>query len=128
MISLATYSSWRFSPRPSSRQRCAASLCLRRCRSPTAGTAGSPRSRAESRSSALSRRAPPSFVSGVVDRLYLPLVLGAGAAFALGLWDDAKSIGADTKFAGQVAIALFAASAGLRRIGCPPGRASQSRA
>ena len=55
----------------------------------------------------------PSFASGAVDRRYLPLVLGAGAAFALGLWDDGKPIGADTKLAAQVAIALFAASAGL---------------
>jgi UDP-GlcNAc:undecaprenyl-phosphate/decaprenyl-phosphate GlcNAc-1-phosphate transferase len=55
----------------------------------------------------------PSFVSGAVDRRYLPLVLGAGAAFLLGLWDDTRSIDAQTKFAGQIGIALFAASAGL---------------
>ena len=55
----------------------------------------------------------PSFASGAVDRRYLPLVLGAGAAFVLGLWDDARSIDVRTKFAGQLLIALFAASAGL---------------
>jgi UDP-GlcNAc:undecaprenyl-phosphate GlcNAc-1-phosphate transferase len=55
----------------------------------------------------------PSFVSGAVDPRYLPLVLGAAAAFALGLWDDAKSIDARTKLAGQVLIALFVASTSL---------------
>jgi UDP-GlcNAc:undecaprenyl-phosphate GlcNAc-1-phosphate transferase len=55
----------------------------------------------------------PSFFSGAVDVRYLPLVLGAAAAFLLGLWDDVKSIDARTKFAGQVLIALFAASSGL---------------
>ncbi len=56
----------------------------------------------------------PSFASGAVSDRYLPLVLGAGAAFALGLWDDTSSIDARTKFAGQVGIALFAAAAGLQ--------------
>ncbi|HET7856984.1 MAG TPA: hypothetical protein VFL41_11060, partial [Gaiellaceae bacterium] len=56
----------------------------------------------------------PSFLSGAVDRRYLPLILGAGAAFALGLWDDARSIDARTKLCGQIGIALFAASAGLQ--------------
>jgi UDP-GlcNAc:undecaprenyl-phosphate GlcNAc-1-phosphate transferase len=55
----------------------------------------------------------PSFVSRAVDERYLPLVLGAGAAFALGLWDDLSKIDARTKFGGQIAIALLAASAGL---------------
>lgn len=55
----------------------------------------------------------PTFASGAVDDRYLPLVLGAGAAFALGLWDDASPMRADTKFAGQLGIALFAASVGL---------------
>src|SRR5829696_1875025 len=55
----------------------------------------------------------PAFASGAVNDRYLPLVLGAGGAFALGLWDDVSSIRADTKFAGQLGIALFAASAGL---------------
>jgi UDP-GlcNAc:undecaprenyl-phosphate GlcNAc-1-phosphate transferase len=48
-----------------------------------------------------------------VDERYLPVVVGAGAAFTLGLWDDARSIDARTKFAGQIAIALVAASAAL---------------
>ena len=55
----------------------------------------------------------PSFVSGDINARYIPLVVGAGAAFALGLWDDVSFINAGSKFAGQVAIALFAASAGL---------------
>jgi UDP-GlcNAc:undecaprenyl-phosphate/decaprenyl-phosphate GlcNAc-1-phosphate transferase len=55
----------------------------------------------------------PSFASGAVDRRYLPLVLGAAAAFLLGLWDDVKPIDAQTKLAGQVLIALFVAAAGL---------------
>jgi UDP-GlcNAc:undecaprenyl-phosphate GlcNAc-1-phosphate transferase len=55
----------------------------------------------------------PSFASGAVDRRYLPLVVGAGAAFLLGLWDDVHSIEARRKLAGQVLIALFVASAGL---------------
>ena len=55
----------------------------------------------------------PSLVSGAVDPRYLPLVLGAGAAFLLGLLDDARSIDARMKFAGQIAIGLLAASAGL---------------
>jgi len=55
----------------------------------------------------------PSFLSGAVDVRYLPLVLGAGAAFALGLWDDVAGIEPKTKFAGQLLIALFAAGAGL---------------
>jgi UDP-GlcNAc:undecaprenyl-phosphate GlcNAc-1-phosphate transferase len=55
----------------------------------------------------------PSFVNGIVDPRYVPLVLGTAAAFALGLWDDARSIHARTKFIGQVAVALGAASAGL---------------
>ena len=62
----------------------------------------------------------PSFASGAVATQYLPLVLGAGAAFVLGLWDDASAIGAETKFAGQIAIALFAAGAGLHPDWLPP--------
>ena len=56
----------------------------------------------------------PGLFSAAVDRDYLPLILGTGAAFALGLWDDAASIGVQKKFAGQLAIALAAACAGLR--------------
>src|SRR5262245_29525176 len=55
----------------------------------------------------------PSFVSGAVDDRYFTLVIGAGAAFLLGLWDDVVGIDPKTKFAGQLLIALFAASAGL---------------
>ena len=56
----------------------------------------------------------PAFFSAAVDQRYFPLVLAAGAAFALGLWDDVASIGVRTKFAGQLAIALAAAIAGVR--------------
>jgi UDP-GlcNAc:undecaprenyl-phosphate GlcNAc-1-phosphate transferase len=55
----------------------------------------------------------PSFASAAVAPRYLALVLGAGAAFALGLWDDVAHIDARTKFCGQLLIALFAAAAGL---------------
>ena len=55
----------------------------------------------------------PSFASGAVAARYLALVLGAGAAFALGLWDDVAHIDARTKFCSQLLIALFAAAAGL---------------
>jgi UDP-GlcNAc:undecaprenyl-phosphate GlcNAc-1-phosphate transferase len=56
----------------------------------------------------------PSLVSGAVDTRYVPLVLGAAAAFLLGLWDDVRSINPRTKLATQVLIALFVASAGLQ--------------
>jgi UDP-N-acetylmuramyl pentapeptide phosphotransferase/UDP-N-acetylglucosamine-1-phosphate transferase len=56
----------------------------------------------------------PGLFSAAVDRGYLPLVLGTGAAFALGLWDDAASIGVRKKFAGQFVIAIAAAVAGVR--------------
>jgi UDP-GlcNAc:undecaprenyl-phosphate/decaprenyl-phosphate GlcNAc-1-phosphate transferase len=56
----------------------------------------------------------PAFFSAAVDPRYLPLVIGTGAAFVLGLWDDVASIGARNKFAGQLAIALGAAIAGVR--------------
>src|SRR5687768_16325761 len=46
----------------------------------------------------------PAFFSDAVDQRYLPLILGAGAAFVLGLWDDAASIGVRNKFAGQLVI------------------------
>jgi UDP-GlcNAc:undecaprenyl-phosphate GlcNAc-1-phosphate transferase len=62
----------------------------------------------------------PSFVSGAVDKRYVPVVVGAAAAFALGLWDDTRSIDVQTKFAGQVAIAFIAASAGLYPDWVPP--------
>jgi UDP-GlcNAc:undecaprenyl-phosphate/decaprenyl-phosphate GlcNAc-1-phosphate transferase len=56
----------------------------------------------------------PPFLSGAVDTRYLPLLAGATAAFGLGLWDDTMSIGVRTKFAGHLAIALGAASLGVR--------------
>jgi UDP-GlcNAc:undecaprenyl-phosphate/decaprenyl-phosphate GlcNAc-1-phosphate transferase len=56
----------------------------------------------------------PGLSSGAVSNEYLPLLLGTGAAFALGLWDDAASIGVPKKFAGQLVIALSAAVAGVR--------------
>jgi UDP-GlcNAc:undecaprenyl-phosphate GlcNAc-1-phosphate transferase len=56
----------------------------------------------------------PALFSGAVGREYVPLLVGAGAAFALGFWDDTASIGVQKKFAGQVAIALGAAAAGVR--------------
>jgi UDP-GlcNAc:undecaprenyl-phosphate/decaprenyl-phosphate GlcNAc-1-phosphate transferase len=62
----------------------------------------------------------PSFLSGAVEPGYLAVVLGAAAAFALGLWDDTRSIDVRTKFAGQVAIAFCAAAAGLQPDWLPP--------
>jgi UDP-GlcNAc:undecaprenyl-phosphate GlcNAc-1-phosphate transferase len=56
----------------------------------------------------------PALLSAAVDRRYLPLILGVGAAFALGLWDDAAPIGARNKFVGQLAIGLGAAIVGVR--------------
>lgn len=56
----------------------------------------------------------PALLTGAVDTRYLPLMAGAAAAFGLGLWDDTTSIGVPTKFAGQLAIALGAASLGVR--------------
>jgi UDP-GlcNAc:undecaprenyl-phosphate GlcNAc-1-phosphate transferase len=56
----------------------------------------------------------PAVFFAAVDERYLPLVVGAAAAFALGLWDDARSIAVGSKFAGQLAIALGAAIAGVR--------------
>jgi UDP-GlcNAc:undecaprenyl-phosphate/decaprenyl-phosphate GlcNAc-1-phosphate transferase len=56
----------------------------------------------------------PALLLGAVDRRYIPLVLGAGAAFALGLWDDGQPLGPSRKFAFQLAISLTAAIAGVR--------------
>ena len=56
----------------------------------------------------------PAFFSGAVDDRYVLLVIGAAAAFALGLCDDLTSIGAYNKFGAQVAIALAVAVAGVR--------------
>ena len=54
----------------------------------------------------------PAFLSGAVDRRYALVLLGAAAAFGVGLWDDWKSIGARRKFGAQLAIGVTAASAG----------------
>jgi UDP-GlcNAc:undecaprenyl-phosphate GlcNAc-1-phosphate transferase len=56
----------------------------------------------------------PALVGGRVNGAYLPVVLGAAAAFALGLWDDGRPMPAAVKFAGQFAIASAAAAAGVR--------------
>ena len=56
----------------------------------------------------------PGLISGATSRDYLPLIVGTGAAFALGLWDDVARIGVRKKFGGQLAIAVFAAIAGVR--------------
>ena len=55
----------------------------------------------------------PSFATGAVDTRYLPLLVGAAAAFGLGLWDDVRPVRADVKLGAQFAIALGAALAGL---------------
>jgi UDP-GlcNAc:undecaprenyl-phosphate GlcNAc-1-phosphate transferase len=54
------------------------------------------------------------FITGAIDDRYFPLLVGATAAFALGLWDDASSIGVRAKLAGQLVIAMGAASIGVR--------------
>ncbi len=56
----------------------------------------------------------PALFSAAVDARYVPVILGAAAAFALGLWDDGRAIGARTKLAGQAVIAVGAAAAGVR--------------
>jgi UDP-GlcNAc:undecaprenyl-phosphate GlcNAc-1-phosphate transferase len=56
----------------------------------------------------------PAFLSDAVGPRYLPLVLGAAAAFVLGLLDDAAPLSARNKLAGQLTISLGAAIAGVR--------------
>ena len=56
----------------------------------------------------------PALLSNAVAREYVPLILGAGVACAIGHLDDAVSIGAPKKFVGQAALALTAAVAGVR--------------
>jgi UDP-GlcNAc:undecaprenyl-phosphate GlcNAc-1-phosphate transferase len=56
----------------------------------------------------------PAVVSGDLRSSSLPLVLGATAAFLLGLWDDAANLSPRLKLGGQVAIAAVAAAGGLR--------------
>jgi UDP-GlcNAc:undecaprenyl-phosphate/decaprenyl-phosphate GlcNAc-1-phosphate transferase len=53
------------------------------------------------------------WAEGAVDERYLPVALGAAGAFALGLLDDARSIGVGSKLAAQLAIAIGAAAAGV---------------
>jgi UDP-GlcNAc:undecaprenyl-phosphate/decaprenyl-phosphate GlcNAc-1-phosphate transferase len=56
----------------------------------------------------------PALFADAVDSRYVPVILGAAAAFALGLWDDGRSIDARTKLAGQTVIAVTAAIGGVR--------------
>jgi UDP-GlcNAc:undecaprenyl-phosphate/decaprenyl-phosphate GlcNAc-1-phosphate transferase len=56
----------------------------------------------------------PALFADAVDSRYVLVILGAAAAFALGLWDDGKSIGARTKLIGQSVIAVAAAAGGVR--------------
>jgi UDP-GlcNAc:undecaprenyl-phosphate/decaprenyl-phosphate GlcNAc-1-phosphate transferase len=56
----------------------------------------------------------PALFSDAVDPRYVPVILGAAAAFGLGLWDDGRAIGPKTKFAGQCMIAIAAAVGGVR--------------
>lgn len=55
----------------------------------------------------------PALLRGAVPSSYLPLVLLVCGAFALGLWDDVRSLPPRAKLAGQVAIATAAAAGGL---------------
>jgi UDP-GlcNAc:undecaprenyl-phosphate GlcNAc-1-phosphate transferase len=56
----------------------------------------------------------PALAAGAIADWYNPVIVIAGAAFALGLLDDLWPIGALPKLAGQIAIALAAAEEGLR--------------
>jgi UDP-GlcNAc:undecaprenyl-phosphate GlcNAc-1-phosphate transferase len=56
----------------------------------------------------------PALFADAVDSRYVPLIVGAAAAFALGLWDDGRAVGVRTKLIGQVVIAGGAAVAGVR--------------
>jgi UDP-GlcNAc:undecaprenyl-phosphate GlcNAc-1-phosphate transferase len=56
----------------------------------------------------------PPLHGGAIASQYGPVILLAGAAFALGLWDDARRLAIPYKCAGQLAIALAAAAAGVR--------------
>ena len=55
-----------------------------------------------------------AYPTPALNSAYVPLVLGAAAAFLLGLWDDLRELSPREKLLGQVAIALAAALAGLR--------------
>ena len=56
----------------------------------------------------------PALHTGAIASWYNPVVVLAGAAFALGLWDDVRHIGVAPKLAGQVLIAFVAAHEGVR--------------
>ncbi|MGB2874289.1 MAG: MraY family glycosyltransferase [Gaiellaceae bacterium] len=56
----------------------------------------------------------PGVLHAAVHRTYLPVVLGAAAAFALGLWDDSRPLSPQVKLIGQIVIAVGAAAGGLR--------------
>lgn len=54
------------------------------------------------------------FIPGDTEAPLLVVAAGAGAIFALGLWDDARHLGAPSKFAVQILIALAVFMAGVR--------------
>ena len=56
----------------------------------------------------------PPLYGGAISGRYEPVVLVAGVAFALGLWDDARHLTIHHKLAGQLAIALIAVHEGVR--------------
>jgi UDP-GlcNAc:undecaprenyl-phosphate/decaprenyl-phosphate GlcNAc-1-phosphate transferase len=54
------------------------------------------------------------FITGAIPHRYVPLVVIAGAAFALGLLDDARRLTVLEKCTGQLAIGFAAAAYGVR--------------
>lgn len=62
----------------------------------------------------------PPLHGGAISNRYVPVVLLAGAAFALGLLDDVRQLAIRYKCAGQVAIALGATFLGVRPDWLPP--------
>lgn len=62
----------------------------------------------------------PPLHEGAISSQYEPIVLLAGAAFAFGLWDDARRLAIRHKLAGQLAIALAAVHYGVRPDWLPP--------
>jgi len=56
----------------------------------------------------------PPLNQGAISSRYEPIVLLAGAAFAFGLWDDARRLAIHHKLAGQIVIALTAVHYGVR--------------
>ena len=55
-----------------------------------------------------------AYPSPALDSAYVPLTLGAAAAFVLGLLDDLRDLSPRAKLLGQIGISLAAAVAGLR--------------